>query len=50
MKQISGKSDFFKPKKRFLSFSTLQQLQSGGPAEPWLKKLQGGSSPKTYEW
>jgi hypothetical protein len=50
MKPISGKVEFFKPKKRFLSSAMLQQLQSTGAAEPWLKQLQGGSMPKTTEW
>jgi hypothetical protein len=50
MKPISGKVEFFKPKKRFLSGSMLQQLQSAGVAEPWLKQLQGGSLPKPTEW
>jgi hypothetical protein len=50
MKPISGKVEFFKPKKRFLSSATLQQLQCTGNVEPWLKQLQGGSLPKTTEW
>lgn len=50
MKPISGKVEFFKPKKRFLSSAMLQQLQSTGAVEPWLKQLQGGSLPKTTEW
>ena len=49
-KPISGKSEFFKPKKRFLGSSTLQQFQIAGAAEPWLKQLQGGAPPKTTEW
>jgi hypothetical protein len=50
MKPIPGKVEFFKPKKRFLSSAMLQQLQSSGAAQPWLKQLQGGSLPKTTEW
>lgn len=50
VKAIAGKNEFFKPKKRYLSLSALQQLQGSGGAEPWLKQLQGGSSPKSTDW